>query len=69
MKIDAHHHLWQPKRGDYAWMPKDNATLRRAYAPADLAPHIDAFGIDGAVIVPAGVRSARHCAVPSTRMS
>ena len=53
MKIDAHHHLWQPKRGDYDWMPKDNATLSRAYAPADLAPHIDAFGIDGTVIVQA----------------
>lgn len=53
MKIDAHHHLWQPARGDYDWMPKDNAILNRAYAPADLGPHIDAFGIDGTVIVQA----------------
>ncbi|WP_299596311.1 amidohydrolase [uncultured Tateyamaria sp.] len=53
MKIDAHHHLWQPARGDYDWMPKDNATLNRAYAPQDLAPHVDHLGIDGTVIVQA----------------
>ena len=27
--IDAHHHLWNPTRGDYGWMPKDNAILSR----------------------------------------
>ena len=42
MKIDAHHHFWNPARGDYGWMPEDNATLFRAYGPADLAPFLTA---------------------------
>ena len=53
MKIDAHHHLWQPARGDYDWMPKDNATLNRAYAPQDLSGHLADHGIDGTVMVQA----------------
>lgn len=53
MKIDAHQHFWQPARGDYDWMPQDNATLNRPYAPADLAPVLDAHGIDGTVLVQA----------------
>lgn len=53
MKIDAHHHLWQPLRGDYDWMPQDNATLNRPYAPADLAPQISAKGIEGTVLIQA----------------
>lgn len=53
MKIDAHHHLWQPARGDYDWMPKDNTILNRAYAPQDVLPLLDAAGIDGTVLVQA----------------
>jgi len=25
--IDAHQHFWDPARGDYDWMPKDDATF------------------------------------------
>lgn len=53
MKIDAHHHLWQPARGDYDWMPKNNAILNRAYGPADIEPILDTAGIDGTVLVQA----------------
>ena len=53
MKIDAHQHFWQPARGDYDWMPKDNATLNRVYAPSDLAPHLARHAIDGTVLVQA----------------
>ena len=53
MKIDAHHHFWQPKRGDYDWMPLDNPVLSRAYGPADLVPQLDRLGIDGTVLVQA----------------
>lgn len=53
MKIDAHQHFWQPLRGDYDWMPQDNATLNRAYGPSDLAPTLDAHGIAGTVLVQA----------------
>ncbi|WP_322990083.1 amidohydrolase family protein [Hoeflea sp.] len=53
MKIDAHHHLWNPSRGDYDWMPMDNETLARSYAPSDLAPHLRTHGIDATVLVQA----------------
>ena len=42
MQIDAHHHFWQPTRGDYGWMPEDNDILNRAYGPVDIAPHLAA---------------------------
>ena len=53
MKIDAHQHFWQPLRGDYGWMPKDNATLNRSYAPHDLQDYLTVHGIDGTVLVQA----------------
>lgn len=53
MKIDAHQHFWQPARGDYGWMPKDNETLNRAYAPSDLQEHLAGLGIDGTVLAQA----------------
>ncbi|WP_299730333.1 amidohydrolase family protein [uncultured Tateyamaria sp.] len=53
MKIDAHQHFWQPLRGDYDWMPQDNAVLNRAYGPADLAPVLAEHGIEGTVLVQA----------------
>lgn len=53
MRIDAHQHFWQPLRGDYDWMPKDNATLNRPYSPADLGDHLSAAGVDGTVLIQA----------------
>lgn len=53
MKIDAHQHFWNPARGDYDWMPMDNEILARPYAPADLAPHLMAYGIDATILVQA----------------
>lgn len=53
LKIDAHQHLWNPARGDYGWMPKDNEILNRVYSPADLAPMVKAFELDGTVMVQA----------------
>ncbi len=52
-KIDAHQHFWNPARGDYDWMPMDNPTLARSYAPSDLDPHLIANGIDQTVLVQA----------------
>ena len=51
--IDAHHHLWHPARGDYDWMPMDNAVLARAYAPQDLAPQLAKAGVARTIIVQA----------------
>ena len=52
-RIDSHQHFWQPKRGDYGWMPMDDAVLARPYAPADLAPQLDECGIERTVLVQA----------------
>ncbi len=51
--IDAHQHYWQPARGDYDWMPKDDPVLARPYGPADLAPQLAAHDITHTVLVQA----------------
>ncbi|MEO0383931.1 MAG: amidohydrolase family protein [Pseudomonadota bacterium] len=53
MMIDAHQHFWNPARGDYDWMPMDNAILARSYGPADLTPHLKQHGIQATVLVQA----------------
>jgi L-fuconolactonase len=58
MQIDAHQHFWQPARGDYFWMPKDDPVLARPYAPADLAPILTAEGVDRTVLVQAAATIA-----------
>jgi L-fuconolactonase len=52
-RIDAHQHFWNPARGDYDWMPMDNAVLARPYGPDDLKPSLDRHGIDHTVLVQA----------------
>jgi L-fuconolactonase len=56
--IDAHQHYWHPKRGDYDWMPMDNATLARPYHPADLEPALARHGIARTVLVQAAATVA-----------
>ena len=51
--IDAHQHYWHPDRGDYGWMPMDNATLARPWHPLDLAPHLRGHDIARTVLVQA----------------
>lgn len=52
-QVDAHQHYWHPSRGDYDWMPMDNATLARPWHPPDLCGHLDAYGITRTVLVQA----------------
>lgn len=52
IRIDAHHHYWDPARGDYPWMPAEGP-LARPYLPRDHAPLNDAAGIDGTIAVQA----------------
>lgn len=52
-RIDAHQHYWHPGRGDYDWMPMDNATLARPYFPSDLDPMLARHGIARTVLVQA----------------
>ncbi len=53
MQIDAHHHFWNPARGDYGWIPEENTTLNRTYGPTDIATHLKAAGIDATILVQA----------------
>jgi len=52
MIIDAHQHFWDPARADYPWMAAPELTpIRRAFAPADLAPLLRENGIDATILV------------------
>ena len=52
-RIDAHQHYWDPARGDYGWMPKDDEVLSRPYGPADLRPELARHGVNKTVLVQA----------------
>ncbi|MGH3296086.1 MAG: amidohydrolase family protein, partial [Trebonia sp.] len=52
MRIDAHHHFWDPARYPYPWMAGDAmAPVRRAFAPDDLRGTLGEERIDGTVLV------------------
>ena len=51
--IDAHQHYWEPRRGDYDWMPEDDPVLARRYMPADLADSLGKHSIGRTVLVQA----------------
>jgi L-fuconolactonase len=52
MVIDGHQHVWDPARADYPWMDAPELTpIRRAFGPADLAPLLQANGIDASILV------------------
>jgi L-fuconolactonase len=53
MRIDAHQHYWEPRRGDYDWMPKDDQVLSHTYLPRDLDAEREAAGIERTVLVQA----------------
>lgn len=51
--IDSHHHLWNPARGDYGWMPDDDPILSHKYGLDDLKQVADQNGIRRTVLVQA----------------
>jgi L-fuconolactonase len=51
--LDAHHHFWDPDRGDYPWMTDELAAIRRPFGPADLEPLLREAGVAGTVVVQA----------------
>lgn len=53
LRIDAHQHYWNPGRGDYGWMPKDNPVLNRVWGPDDLTAALEMHEIDATVLVQA----------------
>ena len=52
MKIDAHQHFWNYSEKEYGWIPK-NTPLERTWLPTDLAPLLQAAGLDGCIAVQA----------------
>lgn len=53
MRIDAHQHFWALERGDYGWLTPELTTIYRDFLPDDLAPQLQAAGVDGTVLVQA----------------
>ena len=51
MIVDAHHHFWDPSTADYPWLSDELATIRRAFGPSDLAPELEAAGVEATVLV------------------
>ena len=52
MRIDSHHHFWNPERRDYYWMGGEALSpICRPIGPSDMAPLLRQAGIDGTVIV------------------
>lgn len=51
MRIDAHQHFWRLAERAGAWPPPTLAAIHRDFAPQDLAPLLQASGIDGTVVV------------------
>ncbi len=53
MKIDAHQHFWRYSSQEYGWIDSQMAVLKKDFLPANLAPLLDAAGIEGTVAVQA----------------
>jgi len=52
LRIDAHHHFWDPARFSYPWMAGDAMDpVRRAFTPDDLRGTLSEERIDGTVLV------------------
>ena len=52
MRIDAHHHFWDPGKRDYYWMHGPAmAAIRRLMGPEDMRPLLAAARITGTVTV------------------
>lgn len=54
MIIDAHHHFWNPVRGDYFWMVGEGiAPIAKRFSPAEMAPLLASHGVGKTVLVQA----------------
>ena len=51
--IDAHQHFWDPSRGDYHWMPKDNPILNRKYEVKELSQVSESIDLRKTILVQA----------------
>lgn len=56
--IDSHQHFWDPSRGDYHWMPKDNPILNRKYEVKDLSEASGLIDLHKTILVQAAATNA-----------
>src|ERR1700744_6418842 len=53
MVIDSHQHFWRFDPVRDAWITENMAAIRRDFLPVDLAPVLDANGVDATIAVQA----------------
>jgi len=53
VRIDAHQHFWHYAPAEYPWIDARMGRIARDFLPADLAPELEAAGIEGCVAVQA----------------
>jgi len=51
MRVDAHQHFWRLAERAGAWPPPTLAAIHRDFGPQDLAPLLQASGVDATVLV------------------
>ena len=51
MRLDAHQHFWNYHPARHAWMDERMQVIRRNFMPDDLAPELEAAGMEGCVTV------------------
>ena len=49
--IDAHHHFWDPDKGDYPWMAGPVLPIRRVFTPDDMRPLLAPAGVQKTILV------------------
>ena len=51
MKVDSHHHFWNPELRDYYWMEGAAFdSIRRPFGPEDLRPSLQRAEIDKTIL-------------------
>lgn len=51
MRVDAHQHFWRLADRAGQWPPASLQAIHRDFGPQDLAPHLQAAGVDATVLV------------------
>lgn len=51
--VDAHQHVWDLERGEYAWLTPELGPLHRTWEQQELLPQLAAAGVDRTVLVQA----------------
>ncbi len=56
--IDSHQHFWDPDRGDYSWMPKNDKVLTKKYGVEDLIKESKSINLHKTILVQAAATNA-----------